>query len=88
VSRDLYRAAVFFLMMPHFAARSTSEKVWGERRLGAIGILRRDQSPEGADLVTKARLPAAIDRRASFRDSDPLQCGNVIRHSKLTIQPY
>src|SRR6185369_3113367 len=38
-SFDLYRAAVFFLMMPDFAALSIKEKVFGMRSPAAFAFL-------------------------------------------------
>ena len=38
-SLDLYRAAVFFLMMPVLADRSITENVLGKQFRGGLGIL-------------------------------------------------
>jgi len=62
--RLLYRAAVFFLMMPHFAERSIREKVAGSAAWAApasfCSIKRRTDRIWWRNLVLRRRLTSVF----------------------------
>ena len=71
MSRVLYRAAVFFLMMPHLAERSIREKVAGESGRGAFYILAGDQAAERTNLGDASGTSATDSLRSCALSAGP-----------------
>jgi hypothetical protein len=78
--RDLYRAAVFFLMTPFWTDLSMSRKVWGSSPFASSAFLAATCSLQLPELGLQFMTIRCIDRLALFALAVALQGGRMISH--------